>query len=68
MGEQKCLSPGHWRIDGHDVVRVGYKTWDRSCIDWCIFAPGTWASPNTIPVHMTKGLTQARDWIRKESA
>lgn len=64
--EQKCLRPGHWMIEGHNVVRFGYKTWDKGSVDWCIFdlgATGVCAG-GARPIHMTKTLAAARDWIR----
>jgi hypothetical protein len=60
--EQRCIRPGEWMIEGYRVERVGYRSWHKNCIDWLIFAVGD----DSNPVHMTKTLARAREWIREQ--
>lgn len=54
--EQRCIKPGHWRIEGHDVVRQ-QDGW------WLVYEPGSYGS-NWKARRLTKTLAAARDWIR----
>lgn len=48
--EQACQRPGHWLIEGYDVIRIGRNGWNLYR-----FGPDR--------VHWTRSLNEARDWI-----
>lgn len=55
--EQRCIDPGHWLIEGHDVKRVRI---DGQRVRWNISFIGE-------PVGNTRTLAKARELIRELS-
>lgn len=51
--EQACVRPGHWLIEGYDVMRMTHNSPRRR---WEIMRFGKW-------VHEVPTLAEARDWI-----
>lgn len=58
--EQKCIEPGHWRIEGRDV-RAVFQDRSRDALSWNVTGLDGEKPPNPFLY-----LSDVRDWIRDQ--
>lgn len=57
--EQRCIEPGHWLIEGYDVIKTNSQVTRGFVPNWAISLFGEHRAN-------VRTLSDARDWIREK--